>query len=151
MRTSFLLKVFVLAVAFAGVVYAIRSLKSPEFERKALEPDNALAVLIGSDYRPYTWCPKETSKVDIFADSGSIQKSLATPADISTVCELMMGPVSAEDAKNTGFIQRVAATGPDNTTIILEQIPDKGVFRVKGLSFSSPMLVKALQRHQAPQ
>jgi len=150
MRTSFLLKVIVLAIAFAGVIYSIRSLKSPEFERKAMEPDNALAVLIGSDYRPYTWCPKETSKVDIFANSGSIQKSLTMAADISFVCELMMGPVLAEDAKNTNFVQRMAATGPGNTTVILEQIPDKAVFRVKGLSFSSPMLVKALERQQAP-
>jgi hypothetical protein len=150
MRTSFLFKVLVLAVAFGGVIYSIRSLRSPEFERKAMEPDNALAVLIGSDYRPYTWCPKETSKVDIFANSGSIQKSLTAAAEVSTVCELMMGPVSADDAKDTKFVQRMAATGADNTTVILEQIPDKGVFRVKGLSFSSPMLVKALQRHQAP-
>jgi hypothetical protein len=74
---------------------------------------------------------------------------LTVAADISTVCELMMGPVSTDDAKNTNFTQRMAATGPDNTTVILEQIPDKGVFRVKGLSFSSPMLTKALERHQA--
>jgi hypothetical protein len=150
MRTSFLFKVLVLLVAFAGVIYSIRSLKSPEFERKAMDPDNALAVLIGSDYRPYTWCPKATSKVEVFADSGSVQKTLTTAPEISTVCELMMGPVSADDAKNTKFVQRMAATGPDNTTIILEQIPDKAVFRVKGMSFSSPMLIKALQRHQTP-
>lgn len=150
MRTSFLFKVLVLLVAFAGVIYSIRSLKSPEFERKAMDPDNALAVLIGSDYRPYTWCPKATAKVEVFADSGSVQKTLTTAPEISTVCELMMGPVSADDAKNTNFVQRMAATGPDNTTIILEQIPDKAVFRVKGMSFSSPMLIKALQRHQTP-
>lgn len=150
MRISFFFKVFVLAVAFAGVVYSIRSLKSPEFERKAMEPDNALAVLIGSDYRPYTWCPKETSKVDIFLDSGAIHKTLTTSSEIALVCELMMGPVSAEDAKATQFVQRMAASGVGNVSVVLEQIPHKGVFRVKGLSFSSPMLLKALERQLVP-
>lgn len=150
MRTSFFFKVLMLAVAFAGVILAIRSLKSPEFERKAMDPDNALAVLIGSDYRPYTWCPKDTTKVDVFSDSGAVHKTLTTPAEIATVCELMMGPVSAEDAKATAFVQRMASVGADNVAVILEQIPNKGVFRVKGLSFSSPMLLKALERQLVP-
>lgn len=138
-----------MAIAFGTVIYSIKELRSPDFERKAMEPDNALAVLIGSDYRPYAWCPKGTEKIDIYANSGEVLKTLTSPADISALCEIMMGAVSATDINEAKFVQRLGATSSDKTSVIMEQIPGKALFRVKGMSFSSPMLVKALERQQA--
>ncbi|MNL84555.1 hypothetical protein D3C87_2125600 [compost metagenome] len=61
----------------------------------------------------------------------------------------MMGAVSATDINEAKFVQRMGATSSDKTSVIMEQIPGKALFRVKGMSFSSPMLAKALERQQA--
>ncbi|UXR65651.1 hypothetical protein EZJ49_05225 [Bdellovibrio bacteriovorus] len=151
MKISFVLKISMMLIALAGVLYAIRALNTGGVADKLSDPQSALGILIGSDYRPYNWCPEKTTRVDVFAQDGSILKTLEAPADISAVCEIMMGAFSSEGIEEGSYHKVLAAHGiAESEIVILEGVAGKPVFRVKGMPFSSPMLSKALDRLAVP-
>ncbi len=77
-------------IALAGVLYAIRALNTGDVADKLSDPQSALGLLIGSDYRPYNWCPEKVVKVEMEDTEGKerefaiITKSLAG-AGVQTV------------------------------------------------------------------
>ena len=138
-------------IALAGILYAIRALNTGDVADKLSDPQSTLGLLIGSDYRPYNWCPEKTRKVDVFAQDGAILRVLEAPADISAACEIMMGAFSREGIEESSYQKILAAHGDtESEIVIMEGVSGKPVFRVKGMPFSSPMLSKALDRLAIP-
>lgn len=138
-------------IALAVVLYAIRSLRSPDVAQKAADPQSALGVLLGGDYRPLNWCPQGVTKIELFADSGELTRILESKGEISSVCEIMTAGFSSEGLEEAVYIKRLAVHGPlRGEIVILEQAQGQAVFRVKGLPFGSPMLNKALARLATP-
>ncbi len=151
MKISFFLKISMMLIALASVLLAIRALKTGEVVDKLSDPQSSLGLLIGSDYRPLNWCPPGVQKVEVFELGGSLQKTLRAAADVSAVCEIMMGAFSSEGIEEGSYRKKLAAHGPsDAEIVIMEQVPGRPVFRVKGMPFSSPMLFKALERLTSP-
>ncbi|MFV3407671.1 hypothetical protein [Bdellovibrio bacteriovorus] len=151
MKSTLYLKIGMMVLALVGVFYGMKALDGGALEDKASDPQSALGLLIGSDYRPLNWCPEKAPKVEIFDQAGAVVKTLEKPEDISSVCEIMMGAFSMEGIEESSFKKILAAHGASSGEIvILEQVPGKPVFRVKGMPFSSPMLSKALDRLAAP-
>lgn len=137
-------------MALVGVFYGMRALDGGALEDKATDPQSALGILIGSDYRPMNWCPEKTQKIELFDSTGGLQATFEKPEDISSVCEIMMGAFSMDGIEESSFKKTLVAFGAAAEGVVLEQVPGKPVFRVKGMPFSSPMLSKALDRLVAP-
>lgn len=151
MKSTVYLKIGMMVLALVGVFYGMKALDGGALEDKASDPQSALGLLIGSDYRPLNWCPEKTQKVEIHDPAGSVIKTLEKPEDISAVCEIMMGAFSMDGIEESSFKKTLAAHGASaGGIVILEQVPGKPVFRVKGMPFSSPMLSKALDRLAVP-
>ena len=140
-----------MVISFGIVIYAIQTLRSKEFSEKASDPQSALGLLIGSDYRPLNWCPAGVKKVELFGADGALVRVVESAADLSAVCEIMMGAFSSEGIDEASYVKKLAAHGaPGGEIVLMEQVPGKPLFRVKGMPFSSPMLAKALERLTGP-
>ncbi|MDG0814844.1 hypothetical protein [Bdellovibrio svalbardensis] len=146
MNTKLLLKVVMLVVALGAVIYGIKTLKSPEFSQKSNDPDNAISLLLGSDLRPLNWCFEKTTQMEILKDDGSILKTIQDPAEISSLCETMIGGVTADKLSQAVFIRRLVVRKGEKDERVLEQAKEGGLFRVQEMPFTSPMLEKSLQR-----
>lgn len=150
MKISFYLKIGVMLISLGAVLYAIQALRSRDVTNKISDPQSALGILIGSDYRPLNWCPPETIKVEIYSFQGTLQKTLSSPEDVSAVCEIMMGAFSSEGIEEKAYRQRLVAVDARGENKVLQQHEGRPIFRVQGMPFSSPMLEKALVRIEAP-
>ncbi len=133
-------------VALGVVIYGIKVLKSPDFAKTSKNPDSAISLLLGNDLRPLNWCSGKTSKIEILNNEGGIQKTLENSLEISSLCETMIGGVTADKLDQAVFVRRLVARGSEKEEKVLEQSKDGSLFRVQGLPFTSPMLEKALQR-----
>lgn len=143
-------KALMMFVALGVVIYGIRTLKSSEFTQTSNDPNNALSLLLGSDVRPLNWCFGKTTKLEILADDGSVQRTLEKASEISSLCETMISGVTADQLAQAVFVRRLVARGEEKGEKVLEQSKQGGIFRSQGLPFTSPMLEKALQRFMGP-
>lgn len=150
MKISFLAKIAILLVAFAGVLYSMQKLNSEDVSKKLMDPDNSLNLLIGGDEKPTNWCPRETVEVALYNDQEAVVKTLTSAIDVSSVCEIMVGSFSNEGVEEKAYSKRLAAKSKAGDIKVLEQIPGKPIFRVQGLPFSSPMLLKNLAERSSP-
>lgn len=143
-------KIGLMIFALWGVFYVMNALDSGDVTKKLNDPSNSLGVLLGNDLKPHNWCPLETSEVEIFGDDGSAVKKVTAVVDISLLCEIMVGSFSNDGVDEKAYVKRLAAKGKDGKTRILEQIPEKPIFKVQGLPFSSPMLLKNIADRSRP-
>ncbi|KYG69054.1 hypothetical protein AZI87_07475 [Bdellovibrio bacteriovorus] len=150
MKISFYFKIAMMIVSLGVVLYAIRALQTREFKQKLSDPQSALGILIGSDYRPMNWCPPETAKVEIYSLTGELKKTLTSSSEISSVCEIMLGGFTSEGVDEAAYKKRLVALTSSGESKTLEQNEKIPVFRAQGMPFSSPMLTKALERLEAP-
>ncbi|KHD88552.1 MAG: hypothetical protein OM95_08575 [Bdellovibrio sp. ArHS] len=150
MKISFYFKIAMMIVSLGAVLYAIRALQTREFKQKLSDPQSALGVLIGSDYRPLNWCPGGTVKVEVYSLTGELKKTLTSSSEISGVCEIMMGGFTSEGVEEAAYKKRLIALTSSGESKILEQNEKVPVFRAQGMPFSSPMLTKALERLESP-
>jgi hypothetical protein len=150
MKIGFWAKIAMMLVALAGVFYTMRSLDSGEVSRKLSDPNGSLGLLLGSDEKITNWCPKETVEIELYGDDGALLKSLSTPVDISSLCEIMVSSFTNEGIDEKSYAKRLAAKSKAGDIKILEQIPDKPIFRVQGLPFKSPMLLKNIANRVKP-
>lgn len=150
MKNSFYAKIGLLIVALGGVFYIINMLDSGAVTKRLTDPNSSLGLLLGSDLKPHNWCPANTVEVEVFDDSGKSLKTVSSAVDISAACEIMVGSFSNEGIDEANFIRRLAAKGKDGQTRVLEHIPEKPIFRVQGLPFSSPMLLKNIANISRP-
>ncbi|WP_413559290.1 hypothetical protein [Bdellovibrio sp. HCB209] len=150
MGFKFWLKVAFMIGSFGLVIYGMKQLRSSEFAREASKDDSALSLLLGGETRPLNWCLAETKKVEIYSEKGEVQKTLETPVDISSVCEILVGPISSDIVEKAQFARRLVATDAKGTSKTLEQAPNSSFFRVDDMPMSSVMLEKVLQRLTQP-
>jgi len=139
MPTKLILKVLLLIAAFAGVIYLMNHLRSSD-----INDSGVVATLLGSgNSKPYNWCGGFEDFVSVFSTNEAISATKKlSKVDASRVCEVLMEPVSAEEAH--GDFKPVAqAVPPNQEARILEQ-NSQGVFRVGGLPFRSASLTKVL-------
>lgn len=137
-------------MALGGVFYIIHQLDSGVVTKRLTDPNNSLGLLLGSDLKPYNWCPQETMAVEIFGNAGESVGIVSSALEISSACEIMVEPFSSDGIDEKDFTKRLAAKGKDGQVRILEQIPEKSIFRVQGLPFSSPMLLKNIANISSP-
>ena len=150
MKISFLAKVAMLLVAFAGVLYSMQRLNSGDVSEKLMDPNNTLNLLVSGDLKPTNWCPRETVEVELFGEGGTSVRKLTSAIDVSSVCEIMVGSFSNEGVDEKAYQKRLAAKSKAGHIKVLEQIPGKPIFRVQGLPFSSPMLLKNIADRSNP-
>ncbi len=150
MGFKFWLKVAFMIGSFGLVIYGMKQLRSSEFAREAQKDDSALSLLLGGETKPVNWCFPETTKVDILSDKGEVLKSLTSAQDISSVCEILIGPISADVVQKAPFTRRLVASDAKGTTKNLEQAPNSPFFRADEMPMSSVMLQKVLQRLMQP-
>lgn len=150
MGFKFWLKIAFMIGSFGLVIYGMKQLRSPEFARDTQKEDNALSLLLGGDTRPLNWCLADTKKVEIYSEKGEVLKTLETPKDISSVCEILIGPISAEAVQKSQFSRRLVATDAKGVVKTLEQAPNSPFFRVDEMPMSSTVLEKVLQRLTQP-
>jgi hypothetical protein len=150
MGFKFWLKVAFMIGSFGLVIYGMKQLKSADFAREAQKDDSALSLLLGGESKPVNWCFPETKKVDVLSDKGEILKSLTSAQDISSVCEILIGPISTEVVQKSQFTRRLVASDTKGATKTLEQAPNSPFFRADEMPMSSAMLEKVLQRLMQP-
>ncbi|UYL10464.1 hypothetical protein B9G69_007715 [Bdellovibrio sp. SKB1291214] len=150
MGFKFWLKIAFMIGSFGLVIYGMKQLRSSEFARDSQKEDSALALLLGGDTRPLNWCLADTKKVEIYSGKGEVQKTLESAQDISSVCEILIGPISAEAVQKSQFLPRLIATDAKGAKKTLEQAPNSPFFRVDDMPMSSTVLEKVLQRLAQP-
>jgi photosystem II stability/assembly factor-like uncharacterized protein len=150
MGFKFWLKIAFMIGSFGLVIYGMKQLRSSDFAHDSQKDDSALALLLGGDTRPLNWCLADTKKVEIYSDKGTVQKTLETPKDISSVCEILIGPISAEAVQKSQFSRRLVAIDAKGVAKTLEQAPNSPYFRVDEMPMSSMVLEKVLQRLVQP-
>lgn len=149
MRFGLIIKILILVITFGVVLYGIRALKSPSVQTSAGDPNSIVGLLIGGDQRLLNWCPPDVQKVEIYDHSGSVVRILTSAQDISAVCELMIGGFS-QGAQTPQFkVKLQSYSKSSEAPVALEAAEGAPLFRVKGMPFSSPGLVKALERFEA--
>ena len=151
MKISFILKILAMMISLGSVIYGIRALRSPEMMQSASDPQGSLSLLLGSDFRAMNWCPQDVSKVEIYDLKGEKFKELTSAQDLASVCEIMQGAFSNVGLESATYSRRMVAYGSGTgLPTELEQISGQEIFRLKGLPFRSPMLVKVLDRFEKP-
>lgn len=151
MKTSFILKILAMMISLGAVIYGIKALRSPEMMQSASDPQGSLSLLLGSDFRAMNWCPQDVTKVEIYDFKGAKFKELTSAQDLASVCEIMQGAFSNEGLESATYSRRMVAYGGGTSLPTeLEQISGQEIFRLKGLPFRSPMLVKVLDRFEKP-
>lgn len=150
MKASLLLKVAVLLMSLAGVIYAIVSLRTNGFGSGDQDQNSAMSLLIGGDYRPINWCPTPTERVEILDPTGQVMATITDEAETSALCEIMMGAFSSEGVSEADYKTRLIAYDKQGNSKSMEQNLGQSVFRFEGMPFSSPMLIKALERLPKP-
>lgn len=138
-----------MAISLGLVIYAIQALKSPSFQKQAADPSSALSILIGAEHRPFNWCPKAVRRVDVLDSEGVVAASFSSAADLSAVCEVMMGAAPADEVDKLEFKKLLVASASEAAKpVILEKTVEKAIFRVHGMPFTSQNLEKVLNRKQ---
>ena len=150
MKASLLLKVVVLLISLTGVIYAIVSLRTNGFGSGGQDQNSPMSLLLGGDYRPINWCPIPTERVEILDPTGQVMATITNEAEISALCEIMMGAFSSEGVSEADYKTRMIAYDKQGNSKSLEQNLGQSVFRFEGMPFSSPMLIKALERLPQP-
>ncbi|QLY25570.1 hypothetical protein [Bdellovibrio sp. KM01] len=150
MGFKFWLKVAFMIGSFGLVIYGMQQLRSSEFAREAQKDDSALSLLLGGETRPLNWCLPETKKVEILSEKGEVLKALTSAQDISSVCEILIGPISTDVVQKSKFNRRLVASDAKGTTKTLEQAANSPYFRADEMPMSSVMLEKVLQRLLQP-
>lgn len=136
MNRAQILKLGAMAVALAGVIYAMRLLQAPGFVSEVSGPSNPLSLMLGAELRPMNWCPEKTEKVEIPA----AQKFFADAPSISRLCEIMIEPASTEEVQIEDY--QVVATASGSGQVKKLERNSKSVFRVEALPFHSKQLEK---------
>lgn len=125
----------------------IRSLNSGKLTDSMNDPNNPLAVLVGSGNQPTNWCPDEVEKIEKFSPEGKLEQTFTFAAEFSLLCETMLTAVPAADLDKTSFSKYLTARSKRaGEEIILSANPARDIFEIKGYYFSSPMLVKSIER-----
>lgn len=150
MKISFFAKIGMLLVALAGVIYMMRGLNSADVSEKLTDPDSTLNLLLGGDEKVTNWCPAETVAVELYGDDGSLLQTLNTAVDISSMCEILVGSFNNDGIDEKTYTKRLVAKSKAGDATVLEQIPEKPIFRVQGLPFRSPMLLKNMANRAKP-
>lgn len=133
--------------ALAGVLYIMQALKSPTIQTQAGDPNSFVGLLTGGDQRLFNWCPLETEKVQIFQwDTGEVRKILTTPQDLSAACEIMISGFSQGVHAPRFKILMTAFPKNSGNPVSLEKAEGVPLFQVGGMPFSSPGLVKVIER-----
>lgn len=144
---KYLIRAVFLTISFICVIYSIRSLNSGKLTASLQDPANPLAVLIGSNHQPTNWCPDEVQKIEMFRADGSLERTFTFAIEFSVICEIMITPVPAADLDISSFSKYLTARGAlESQEVELKANPARDVFELKGYYFSSPMLVKAVER-----
>lgn len=142
-----ILKFSLLILTFCVVLYGMEALRSADFLREPQSAMNAVALLFGGDFRPLNWCPDKVTSVIIFSSNKDISMTFKSLQELSSVCEVMIGPVNKDQLSAANFSRRLEAKSSTNSiTVVLEQSQDGKLFRVQGMPFSSPILEKILDR-----
>jgi hypothetical protein len=141
----FFFKIIALFFAFAAVIYVMKALNSGEGSNQ-VQTSDAMALLTGGDLKPMNWCPENTVRVELFAADGTRQKTYSEKAQISMLCELMIGGFSNEGISPTSYKKLLVASDGKDKERVLEVIPEQEIYRVQGMPFKSPMLRKAFER-----
>jgi len=141
-------KLSLLILALAAVVYSMRKLNSPEMEKP--DSDGMLSLLTGADQKAFNWCPADTIKVEVLSGDGQVATTLTSPADISGGCELLIGGFH-QPTSEVHYQPLLRAYGKSGAPVSLEKAQEAGIFRVQGMPFASPMLEKFLNRLNKPQ
>ncbi|WP_374076715.1 hypothetical protein [Bdellovibrio bacteriovorus] len=150
MKTGLILKVSMLLLALAAVIYGIKALQSPKIQTQAGDPNSVIGLLVGSDMRMLNWCPGTVTKVEVYSEAGEILKTLTSKQDLSAVCELMIGGFTQDPAEVPVYKLKMKAYPESGNPVSLEKSSQTPIFRVQGMPFSSPGLVKALERLAVP-
>lgn len=135
-------KITFLIAALAGVIWVIRSLNSYEGPKA----DDTLALFLGSDAKPFNWCPQNTILVEWYADDGHRQRTFEKATEAAQVCELMIQSFSSEGLEKVTYRKLLVATDSQGKEKILEKAEGHDVYRVDEMPFQAPMLKKALER-----
>ena len=133
-----------LFVALAGVIYLMRGLNSPDLGQKLMDPDNTLNLILGIEEKVTNWCPSETAAIELYGLDGNLQRTFTAAVNVSSLCEIMVGSFNNDGIDEKSFTKRLVAKSQVGEEKVLEQIPDKPIFRTQGLPFRSPMLLKNL-------
>ncbi|XGC80947.1 hypothetical protein ACES2L_00430 [Bdellovibrio bacteriovorus] len=150
MKTGLILKISMLVFAFVAVLYGIKALQSPQTQRHASDPNSVIGLLVGGEYRLLSWCPEKTVKLELLSENSEVLKTFSSAQDLSAACELMVGSFSQEQNYEPKYRPLLKAVSESGETKILEKDVGKEIFRVQGMPFSSPGLVKVLKRFEAP-
>lgn len=145
MEIGFFFKISILVLALVAVIYAMRLLKSPA-SKQAADPGSVVGLLAGSDYRLLNWCPENLIKIELYAESGEVIKTLTSQQDFVAVCELMVGGFVQDPARSPVFKTRIKAYPQSGNPVSLDMDFSAKVFQIKGMPFSSPGLLRALDR-----
>lgn len=128
-------KVALLLIAFAGVVYAMRTLRTTETSQGG-DPNSPMALLLGSNLRPLNWCPAQTEKIELPVAG----KILSDAAGISRFCEIMIDGASQNDVQIEDYQVVAIASGAGQTKKLERN--SRGIFRVEGFPFRSDQMQK---------
>lgn len=150
MKTGLILKISILLLAFVAVLYGIKALQSPRVQNSSADPNSVIGLLVGGEFRLLNWCPEKLKTIDLLSESGEVLKTFSEPQDLSSICELMIGSFNQDPQHEPRYRPVLKAFTENGETKILEKDVTSEIFRVQGMPFSSPGLMKVLKR-LAPQ
>lgn len=128
----------------------MQSLDTSDVTQRLMDPDNTLNLMLGSDEKVTNWCPAGTVEVELYGDNTIAKHTFHSAEDISSLCEIMVGSFNNDGIDEKTYAQRLVAKAGNGDVKVLEQIPEKPIFRVQGLPFRSPMLLKNIANRASP-
>ncbi len=130
------IKVSILFVALALVYAGVRLFSSDEFKQ-------SLTDMFATGAKTYSWCPEHA--VDFqWLDTKISQrwKNASWPTIQKRFCRLTLEPIQNLDITKVEFLPLLKVTSAEAKNAQLEWNSSLNVFRVNGLPFYSPSLVR---------
>lgn len=152
MKLGFFLKIAILVISLIGVIYIMRLLRTSEVDnnKQLTDSNSVVGLLVGGDYRLLNWCPEGLKKIEIYSEAGEVVKVLDSKHDFVAVCELMVGGLIQDSSYSPKYRPKLKAYPESGGPVTLEMDWESRAFQVKGMPFSSPGLIKALDRLSTP-
>lgn len=150
MKLGFFIKISILVISFIAVIYIMRFLHSSDVKKTATDPNSVVGLLVGGDYRLLNWCPEGLKKIEIYSESGQIIETLTSKEDFVAVCGLMVGGITQDPAHPPFFKTKLVAYPHSGNPVSLDMDSHLKLFQVKGMPFSCPGLIRALDRLALP-
>ena len=138
MGSKLMIKISILFFALMLVVVGMNLFSSKDFK-------HSLENILGKSPQAYSWCP-ENSVDFAWLDSNLSDKwkTAAWPAIQKRFCHLTLEPIQNVDLATVEFVPLLKVQSAEAKSAQLEWNAGLNVFRVNGLPFYSPSLVREI-------